>query len=102
MQVVVLTGTVEKEGNQFVSICPELDIASFSDTVEDAFDMLEEALEVHLEALVDIGTLDLELRECGVTVREDAPCEGEEVTLSVVPGKIYRAYVMKIPVLTAG
>lgn len=99
MPRVILTGVAEKDGNQFTALCPELDVASCGDTVEEALDMLEEALEVYLEDLADIGNLDRELKECGVTVREDILGEGEEVMVPALPGQIYRAYVMKIPAL---
>lgn len=40
------TGIIEKEGNGYVSLCPELDIASQGDSVEDARKNLIEALEL--------------------------------------------------------
>ena len=98
MPAVILTGMAEKEDHLFSSHCVELGIASCGDTLEEAFDMLEEAIEVHLEALVDIGTLDREFLECGVVVRQEVPSEREEFTVSVIPGKFYRTYVVKIPV----
>ncbi|MBI5191442.1 MAG: type II toxin-antitoxin system HicB family antitoxin [Nitrospirae bacterium] len=44
-----LTAIIEKEGDGYVSLCPELDIASQGDTVEDARKNLVEALELFLE-----------------------------------------------------
>lgn len=41
-----LTAVIEKEGNGYVSLCPELDIASQGDTVEEAHSNLKEALEL--------------------------------------------------------
>ncbi len=43
------TAIVEREGNGYVSLCPELDIASQGDTIEEASDNLREALELFLE-----------------------------------------------------
>jgi predicted RNase H-like HicB family nuclease len=40
-----LTGIIEREGNGYVALCPELDIASQGDTVEEARAHLIEALE---------------------------------------------------------
>ncbi|MEK6775909.1 MAG: type II toxin-antitoxin system HicB family antitoxin [bacterium] len=45
-----LTAIIEGEGNGYVSLCPELDIASQGDTVEKARDNLREALELFFEA----------------------------------------------------
>jgi predicted RNase H-like HicB family nuclease len=44
-----LTAIIEREGAAFVSLCPELDIASQGDTVEKARDNLQEALELFFE-----------------------------------------------------
>lgn len=44
-----LTAVIEREGNGYVSLCPELDIASQGDSVEQARDNLQEALELFFE-----------------------------------------------------
>jgi predicted RNase H-like HicB family nuclease len=44
-----LTAIIEKEGDGYVSLCPELDIASQGDTVEQARNNLKEALELFSE-----------------------------------------------------
>lgn len=43
------TAVIEKEGNGYVSLCPELDIASQGNTVEEASANLKEAVELFLE-----------------------------------------------------
>lgn len=43
-----LTAIIEREGDGYVSLCPELDIASQGDTVEEARDNLQKALELFL------------------------------------------------------
>lgn len=45
-----LTAIIEREGDGFVSLCPELDIASQGDTLTEAKDNLAEAVELFLEA----------------------------------------------------
>ena len=44
-----LTAIIEREGSGYVSLCPELDIASQGDTVEQARDNLQEALGLFFE-----------------------------------------------------
>jgi predicted RNase H-like HicB family nuclease len=44
-----LTAIIEREGAGFVSLCPELDIASQGDSIEQARDNLQEALELFFE-----------------------------------------------------
>ncbi len=45
-----LTAIIEREGDGYVSLCPELDIASQGDGIEEARDNLSEALELFFEA----------------------------------------------------
>jgi predicted RNase H-like HicB family nuclease len=44
-----LTAIIQAEGTGFVSLCPELDIASQGDSIEEARDNLREALELFFE-----------------------------------------------------
>ena len=44
------TAVIEKEGGGYVSFCPELDIASQGDTVEEASANLKEAIELFFES----------------------------------------------------
>ncbi len=44
-----MTVIIEREGDGFVSLCPELDIASQGDTIENARSNLKEALELFFE-----------------------------------------------------
>ena len=44
-----LTAIIEREGSGYVSLCPEVDIASQGDTIEQARDNLQEALALFFE-----------------------------------------------------
>ncbi len=44
-----LTAIIEREGDGYVSLCPELDIASQGESVSEARENLREALELFLE-----------------------------------------------------
>jgi predicted RNase H-like HicB family nuclease len=44
-----LTAIIEREGNGFVSLCPELDVASQGNTIDEAKKNLQEALELFFE-----------------------------------------------------
>ena len=44
-----LTAIVEREGDGYVALCPEVDVASQGDTVSDARDNLAEALTLFFE-----------------------------------------------------
>ena len=44
-----LSALVHKEGKWYVSLCPELDVASQGKTIEEAIRNLKEAVELYLE-----------------------------------------------------
>ncbi len=54
-----LTAIIEREGSGYVSLCPELDIASQGDTIEEARMNLREALELFFETA---SSTEIELR----------------------------------------
>lgn len=45
-----LTAIIEREGSGYTALCPEVDVASQGDTIEEARDNLREALELFFEA----------------------------------------------------
>jgi len=53
------TAIIEKEDGAYVALCPELDVASQGDTVEETKDNLQEAIELLLE---HASKTELELR----------------------------------------
>jgi predicted RNase H-like HicB family nuclease len=50
MATTVYTAIIEKEGNLYAALCPELDVASQGATVEEATSNLREAVELFLES----------------------------------------------------
>jgi predicted RNase H-like HicB family nuclease len=44
-----LTAIIEREGDGYIGLCPELDIASQGDTIEAARNNLQEAVELFFE-----------------------------------------------------
>ncbi len=56
-----LTAIVEREGDGYVALCPELDVASQGDTVAEARDNLAEALTLFFETASQ-GEVDRRLR----------------------------------------
>jgi predicted RNase H-like HicB family nuclease len=66
-----LTEEVWKEGNVYVSYCPELDVASCGETVDQARRNLQEAILINLEETKKMGTLDKFLEEAGFHQEQD-------------------------------
>lgn len=54
-----LTAIIQREGQTYVALCPELDIASQGDTIESAQANLQEALELFFECA---STEEIQLR----------------------------------------
>lgn len=49
MRTIRFNALIEREGDGYVALCPELDIASQGNSVEEARSMLQEAVELFLE-----------------------------------------------------
>jgi predicted RNase H-like HicB family nuclease len=67
------TAVIEREGDGYVALCPELDIASQGDTVEEARHNLGEALELFFETASPA--------EIGERLRSEVYVTGLEVTV---------------------
>ena len=66
----ILSLVVKKQGKRYSAWCPELDVASEGHSVEQAKLNLKEAVQCHVEAMVEGGDLDLLLDKLGVTKDE--------------------------------
>jgi predicted RNase H-like HicB family nuclease len=65
---------VTKEGEQYSSWCPQLDIASCGDSLEGAVEGLRDALELYLNTLKEEGEQEQVFKERGIKiVSEDEP-----------------------------
>jgi predicted RNase H-like HicB family nuclease len=62
---VVIRVEVFKEGEQYIGVCPELNVSSFADTPEEAKKSLSEAVSLFLEECQNMGSLDEVLKEAG-------------------------------------
>lgn len=62
---IIVSEQIWKESNMYTSYCPELDVASCGQTVDEARKNLKEALEIFVEETSKLGTLDELLEEAG-------------------------------------
>ncbi len=67
-----LTEELWKEGNMYVSYCPELDIASCGEFIEQAKKNLKEVILINLEEAQKMGTFDRLMEETGFVENQDA------------------------------
>ena len=61
-----LTEEIWKEGNMYVSYCPELDVASAGENVPEAKKHLIEAIIINIEETKKMGTFEKFLDDCGL------------------------------------
>jgi len=54
----ILTSIIWREGNAYVSKCPELEVSSCGDTPEDALKNLKEAVELYIENAKELGMIE--------------------------------------------
>ena len=66
-----LTEEIWKEGNMYVAHCPELDISSCGENIQQAKKNLLETIFINIEETKKLGTFDKFLEECGLEKLND-------------------------------
>jgi predicted RNase H-like HicB family nuclease len=61
-----------KEGDLYVGLAPELNVSSFGETLEDARQSLQEAVEAFAETCQAMGTFEEVMEESGFTKKGDS------------------------------
>jgi predicted RNase H-like HicB family nuclease len=74
MEQVVINTKIFKEGDVYVALCPELNVSSFGESIDEARRSLKEAVEAFIEECEIMGTLDEILEESGFQ-KESEPSE---------------------------
>ena len=86
-----------REGDQIVSLCPELNVSSFGNTRGEAEAALHEAVTLFLEECERMGTLNEVLEEEGFTVRRQ---KGDHIVMTRpgVKRPVVKTSPRKVPV----
>src|SRR5215210_5594533 len=69
-KTITVTLKVEREDDQYVSLCPELEVASYGDSVEDAVAHLKDAVLLYLDTIEQDGERERIFRERGIKIEE--------------------------------
>ena len=69
-KMVTLRLEVEREDDVYVAHCPELDVSSYGDTVEDAFDHLKDAIVLYLDTIEQDGERERIFRDRGISLED--------------------------------
>ena len=70
-QRIVYRAEFFKEDDLYVGLAPELNVSSFGETLEDARQSLQEAVEAYLEECRTLGTFQRVMEEAGFRKKED-------------------------------
>jgi predicted RNase H-like HicB family nuclease len=95
-RAITVTFEVEREDDQYVSHCPELDVASYGDSVEDAIAHLKDAVLLYLDTVERDGDRERVFRDRGIKIEER---QEAAYTVRVHPGVM--ATVARFPVRVA-
>jgi len=82
---IILRIEIVREGDLFVGICPDLQISSFGETIEEARRSVREAVEAFIEECESMGTLDEVLEEAGFTQEAGRWLPRQPVSAELVP-----------------
>ena len=94
---ITLTGIVEKDEDSFIATCLELGTATCGDSIEEAFENLEEAIWVHLNALEEVGERDRVFRENNIEIVSSV--DDAEACAKVIPlDKVVKASRHEVPI----
>jgi len=82
---IIVRVEIYKEGDVYVGICPDLDVSSFGETVDETRQSLREALDAFFEASEEMGTLDDILEEAGFVRDGSNWLARQPVSIGLVP-----------------
>jgi len=82
---IILRVEIVREGDLFVGICPDLQISSFGETIEEARRSVREAVEAFIEECESMGTLEEVLEEAGFTRDSGHWLPRQPVSAELVP-----------------
>ena len=97
---VVLTGYTKPEDDGFNAYCPELGVATCGDTVEEVLDGLQDALEVYIAGLGEIGELERVFAARDVAIQSGPP-PADKATVLASLGTAVRVYTLPVSVSAA-
>lgn len=69
VDAISIRAEIFRESDQYVAICPELNVSSFGDTAQEATQSLQEAVSLFLEECHRMGSLRQVLEEAGFSHR---------------------------------
>ncbi len=82
---IIVRVEIFREGDVYVGLCPDLDVSSFGETIEEARKSVQEAVPVFLEECEVMGTLTGVLEEAGFIPKAGNWLPRQPVSSELVP-----------------
>jgi predicted RNase H-like HicB family nuclease len=83
---IIVTLKFRKEGRRWTALCDELGTATFGRSIQEAKARLEEAVQLHLNTLEEVGECERFLRENGIAFYKEKPRGDREVSVPLSLG----------------
>ncbi|MFC1886867.1 type II toxin-antitoxin system HicB family antitoxin [Thermodesulfobacteriota bacterium] len=83
-----LTEEIWKEGNMYVAYCPELDISSCGEDIQQAKRNLLETIFINIEETQKLGTFEKFLEDCGLEKMNDDVFKARKELVGFTPIEI--------------
>ena len=96
MKYIIVTLTVGREGDHYVSQCLELGIFSCGDTEQEALENIQDATALYLDTLNDLGECGRVLRDKGILVHTDMAV-GDRIQLPAAKNSHVHPFVLPVP-----
>ncbi len=82
-------GIIFKEGHTYVSYCPELDVSSCGNNIDEARNNLKMAVDLFIEEAKNMGTLEDILNEAGYEMNESNYWEAPRIVATELMSAAY-------------
>ena len=92
---IVVTHIIKKENDQYVAVCPEFDVSSFGDTVEETNENLKEAITLYLDGIDELKIRDQVFKEKSIKTYIDRPKSVEMNKYKFEKGLYNQPFIIK-------
>jgi predicted RNase H-like HicB family nuclease len=83
--LIIVRTEIFKEDDVYIGLCPDLEVSSFGETVEEARQSLQEALNAFVDECAAMGTLDEVLEEAGFVREGSTWLTRQPLSIDLVP-----------------
>jgi predicted RNase H-like HicB family nuclease len=97
---IVLTFQFHKEGKKWVALCEELGTSTFGRSIQESEKKLEEAVELHLDTLDEVGECELFFKEHNIIVQHLRPQADINIRIPLDKSVYSRPHIQPLKELT--